>query len=227
MAHIIGLVDAMGVSGCSIIATNLAASLAQRYNTALIDCNTQPNASTSWYRMRKAMGMSANLTLATPSGHSELLCEAERLNGSQEFIVIDAPPATAETTKAILIASQLILIPVAPSATWNWGSDLLQIIEEARARRPAVDARIVWTPFHFRSKSAQERWGDLSKKLELEELRTTLNYRRCYSDALASGLSVLESTDEESWEEMALLTTEIVWILKSKSKRGNHDYRLE
>lgn len=217
MAHIIGLVQVKGGAGRSTIATNLAGMFSARYKTALIDCDMPQGTSASWYALRQAEGRAGNLTLATAAGHIELVREVDRLHRTHELVVIDAPPRIAEVTRATLILSQLCLVPLGGSAAEIWAtSDLLKTIEEAKARKPDVDARIVWTRFRAVTKSAQELSEAVSKELKLKELRFRLGYRVAYSDSLAHGRTVLEWPDMVAREEMLALGLEISRLLRLK-----------
>lgn len=219
MAHIIGLVQVKGGAGRSTIATNLAGALALRQKTALIDCDMPQGSSASWYALRQQEGMTGQLTLATASTHVELVKEVDRLNRTHDVIVIDAPPRIAEMTRAILILSQLCLIPLGASAVEIWATtDLLKTVEEAKARKPEVDARIVWTRFRPTTKSALELSEAVQEQLKLKEMTARLGYRVAYGDALAQGRTVLEWHDQTAREEMAVLATEVVRILKAKGK---------
>ena len=217
MAHIIGLVQVKGGAGRSTIATNLAGMFASKYKTALIDCDMPQGTSASWYALRQQDGRAGNLTLATAAGHIELVREVDKLNRTHEVIVIDAPPRIAESTRAILILSQLCLVPLGGSAAEIWAtSDLLKTIAEAKARKPQVDARIIWTRFRAVTKSAQELSEAVAKELKLKELEARLGYRVAYSDALGQGRMVLEWTDMVAREEMVALGQEVGRILKVK-----------
>ena len=222
MAIIIGLVQVKGGAGRSTIATNLAGMFSAKYKTALIDCDMPQGTSASWYALRQQDDRAGNLALATAKDHIELVREVDKFNRSQcEVIIIDAPPRIAEATRAILILSQLCLVPLGGSAAEIWATaDLLKTIEEAKARKPEVDARIVWTRFRAVTKSAQELSEAVSKELKLKELHSRLGYRVAYSDALAQGRTVLEWPDMVAREEMVALGQEVGRILKVKRQEA-------
>ena len=222
MAHIIGLVQVKGGAGRSTIATNLAGLFSLKYKTALIDCDMPQGTSASWYALREADNRAGNLTLATASGHVDLVKEVERLSPTHQLIVIDAPPRIAEVTRAALILSQLCLIPIGGSAAEIWAtSDLLKTIEEAKAVKPDVDARIVWTRFRTVTRSAHELSEAVHNELKLKEMATRLGYRVAYSDALAQGRTVLEWPDRAAQEEMLALGQELAKIVRVKKMESN------
>jgi len=215
MANIIGIVQVKGGAGRSTIATNIAAALSQQGRTAILDCDMPQGTSMSWYAVRSAEGKADNLTLATAKDHKELVELIQGLTQAHDYIVLDAPPRIAEVTRAILMLSDLILVPLGASAAEVWATtDLLDTIEEAKKKRPQLDYRIIWNRFRSYTKSAKELSAEVGKELEAPEMATRLGYRVAYADALANGLSALEWHDKNAKSEIAELSDEILKILK-------------
>lgn len=215
MAHIIGLIQAKGGTGRSTIATNLAGMFAEKYQTVLIDCDMPQTTSFGWYLGRQLDGKqdNDNLSFDAAHDHDELVRKVLILNRVCDVIVIDAPPRIAEITRSILIMSQLCLVPLGGSATEIKATyDLLETIAEAKAIKPDVDARIVWTRIRAGTKSAQQVAED-GVRLGLKELHSRLGYRAVYSDALAEGLTVMECRDRVARKEMMALGQEVGRIL--------------
>ena len=215
MAKIIGIIQVKGGAGRSTIATNLAAILAKKSKTMLIDCDMPQGTSMSWYSLRSAANKADNLSLATASSHKELVEIIQSIHQSYDFIVIDAPPRIAEVTRVILMLSNLLLIPLGASAAEIWATtDLLATIDEAKEKRPQLDYRVLWNRYRSYTRSAKELLGAVHDELKAPELSTRLGYRVAYADALGEGLSVLEWHDKYAKEEMISLGKEVVKILK-------------
>jgi chromosome partitioning protein len=120
-------------------------------------------------------------------------------------------------TRAIMILSDLSLIPLGASAAEIWStSDLLQTLAEARSYKTTIDARIVWTRFRGQTREAQDLKSAVHHELKLKELRSRLGYRVSYSEALARGLSVDEWLDRFAHAEVRALAEEVVGILREK-----------
>ncbi len=216
MAKIIGIIQVKGGAGRSTIATNLAAMLSQSAKTALVDCDMPQGTSMSWYALRSAEKRTQKLSMATARDHKEMINLIQGLNTSQDYIVLDAPPRIAEITRAILMVSDLLIVPLGASAAEVWATvDLLETIEEAKAQRPQLDYRIVWTRFRSYTRSAKELSAEVGKELEAPEFDSKLGFRVAYADAMASGLSVTEWTDSAAKKEMRSLGIEIIKILDS------------
>jgi len=220
MAHIIGFIQVKGGAGRSTLATNVAGVFSGKYRVALIDCDMPQGTSASWYALRKQDGREHQLDLATATDHRELVKQVERLNANHDLIVIDAPPRIAEVTRAALVLSSLCLIPLGASAAEIWATaDLLKTIEQAKAIKPEVDARIVWNRFRSATRSAQELSEAVRDELGLPQLNTRLGYRVAYSDALARGFTVAEWSDPTARDELVSLGQEISQILKIKREK--------
>lgn len=210
MGRIIGIVQVKGGVGRSTLATGLAASLAQYGLTALIDADVSQGTSTSWGRLREQAGRMGALTVVGVADYRALVSHARDLVAVNEFVIIDGPPRLAEVTRAIMVMSQLCLIPLGASAAEIWATaELMKTITEARDRRLGINARIVWNRFRGHTRSARELGDAAEAQLGLTALSSKLAYRVAYSEALARGLSVEEWRDRQAREEFVALAEEV------------------
>ena len=217
--QIVGIIQTKGGAGRSTLATNLAANFSRRMPTTLIDCDLPQGTSSSWYALRRAELLSQDLFLATAHDYLELVQKVKESAAISECLIIDGPPRLAEMTRAIMILSNLCLIPLGASAAEIWSTtDLLQTLEEARGYKADVDARLVWTRFRAYTREAQELNEAVEKGLNLRDLRTRLGYRVAFSEALARGLSVEEVSDRAAQSEMLGLAKEVEDILMEKAR---------
>lgn len=214
MAKIIGVVQLKGGAGRSTVATNLAAVLARKHNTVLVDCDMPQGTSASWYAVREADKGEQKLRLETVEKHRELVGTLDRLD-SYDFIVLDAPPRIAEVTRVVLMVSDLLLIPLGASAAEIWATtDLLDTIEQAKQERPDLKARIVWNKYRAYTRSAQELSAAVKKELKQAALSTRLGYRVAYSEALARGLAGDEWPDKSAKAEVQAFAREVERLLR-------------
>lgn len=221
MAKVIGLIQVKGGAGRSTLATNLAGHFANRGPTLLVDCDMPQGTSASWAAMRIAnpppVTGARNLTPATAGNHGELLKVIEAEQDRQDFIVLDGPPRIAEMTRAILLLSDLALIPIGASAAEVWATaDMLPIIEEAQSIKADVKPRIVWMRYRDYVRSAGEIAGASKRELGLPALKTTLGFRVAYSDALAMGCTAAEmpTRDGKAKQEIFSLMDEVTRLLR-------------
>lgn len=70
--------------------------------------------------------------------------EAPQIALEADFVVIDGPPRVAALARSALLAADLVLIPVQPSAYDVWAShEMVQLVAEARVFRPQMRAAFV------------------------------------------------------------------------------------
>jgi chromosome partitioning protein len=214
MAKTIGIIQVKGGAGRSTLATNLAGELSKRGPTVLIDSDMPQGTSASWCSIRGTTDQAGDLTGDTARDHQELIIKTERHTKTADYLVLDGPPRIAEMTRAILMLSDVCLLPVAASVAEIWAtSDVLTIIEQARKVRP-VDVRLVWTRHRAYTTLARELSDQVKAELPLPRLKTTLGLRVAYVEALGAGLTVAETGDPAAREELAHLMAEVSKILR-------------
>jgi chromosome partitioning protein len=211
MAKVIGLIQVKGGTGRSTLATNLAGQLAKQGRTLLVDCDMPQGTSASWAAMREAR----DVTPTTAANHKELVQVIEAQQAEHDYIVLDGPPRIAEVTRAILLLSDLSLIPIGASAAEVWAtSDMLPILEEAEAVKPDLNVRTVWVRYRGYTRAAKEISKSAGRELGLKALRTKIGFRVAYSDALAAGLTAAETADKNAREEIEALTREVTRLVR-------------
>jgi len=198
--YIIAIVQLKGGAGRSTVATNLAVGL----DAVLIDADPPQYSTATWSGIREA---------DTPlhfhvDGHHELVDRLHELD-DQALVVVDSPPRVAEVSRALLMACDLALVPVAPSIADIWAvNDLEETIAEVRKER-ALDVRVVWNKLRPYVKGEAELQEQAKRDLELPSLRSSLSYRLAYSQAFQAGLSVLEYKNRKAKDEMLALVREV------------------
>lgn len=214
-AKVIGLIQVKGGAGRSTTATTIAGELARTSRVTLIDCDMPQGTSASWVALRQSQAPSgANLSGDTARDPKELLAKVEKARSQADYIVLDGPPRIAELARAILVLSDLALIPISASAAEVWAtSDMLPLIEEAKSVRP-VDARLLWTRFRPHTRLAQALSTEGVTELGLPVMKARIGYRVAYSEALGSGQTAAETGDPMARDEVVSLVVEIQRILK-------------
>ena len=214
MTHIIGLVQVKGGAGRSTIATNLAGELARFHDVLLIDSDMPQGTSASWAAVRAQTNRTGRLQADTAQDHRALVETVERARNTVDYIILDGPPRLAEMSRAIIILSDLCLVPVTASAAEMWAtSDLLTLLDDARKMRK-VDARLLWTRFRAYTRIARELSEEAEKALELPAMKSTLGYRVAYAEALGLGYTAAEMSDPEARAEVVRLVVEIKHLTK-------------
>lgn len=215
MPKTISVAQVKGGCGRSTVSTNLAAELSKLGKTVLIDGDMPQGTSASWFVMRQQSGQVGNLVCETVKDHRELMATVQQ-HEDADYIVIDGPPRIAEITRAMLVLSDLCVVPVGASVPEIWATtDVLSIIEEAKKIRP-IDARVVWTRHRGYTKLARDLAAQAKDELGLPIMDSVLALRVAYPDALGGGQSVGELSDATARAELAAFVSEVSNILRSK-----------
>lgn len=205
MAVFIAVAQLKGGSGKSTVATNLAGYLAKEMKVGLIDADQPQGTSASWATLRAG----DQLTLATPHNAGELVQAAQSLDSTCDVVIIDLPPRLHEISKAALIISDLVTIPVSGSAPEVWAvQDMLELISQAKEKAPKLKARLVWNKYRD-TREQNEIIGAVTKQLGIKAMAAHLGNRAAYSAAIGRGLTVGEWPDQKARAEMAALIQEI------------------
>jgi chromosome partitioning protein len=217
MTKIIGIAQLKGGTGRSTLACNLAGELAKIGTTVLIDCDVPQGTSSSWAALRADGVPNSSLQTETAASHRELVEKLQQHQGAQ-FIVLDGPPRLAELTRAMVILSDLCLIPVGatPADVWATG-DILELVKEARKVKRGLKVRVVWSRHRGHLKLAQQLTSQATEQLSLDPLNTALSYRVAYAEALGYGLTAAETSDREARQEVQSLVKEVIDLLERKA----------
>jgi len=210
---VISLVQQKGGAGRSTLATNIAGILSKAHDVTLIDCDVPQGTTASWYAIRREDNHPGNLNVLTADSYTSLVNQVHGL--TTEYLILDAPPRVEEITRAILMLSDLLLIPLGASAAEIWATtDLIDTIQDAEKKHKGLITRIVWNRYRGYTKSAQELSKAVNTGLPVKSCKTKLGYRVAYAEALGRGLTVAEWGNMTARHEIVALTAEIVRLLK-------------
>ena len=213
----IALVQLKGGAGRSTIATNIAGELSKRGPTALIDADMPQGSSQSWMAVRASTGRLGALTGETASSSQELIKKATALARTHQYVVIDCPPRIAELTRAAVILSDLVLVPVTASLATLWATtDIKALFDEAALKVRQVNARIIWNMHRAASRTAEAAEAE-ARELKIKSANSTLGYRVAFPEAYGKGLTAAETHDKKAASEIEALTKEIIKVLKGST----------
>jgi chromosome partitioning protein len=205
---IIGVLNQKGGVGKTTIAVNLASCFSMfGHKVLLVDADPQGSA-LAWSAAREAEPAFVVVGMAKTTLHREIPALAK----NYDIVLIDGAPRVNELSRAAIMASDLVLIPVQPSPYDVWAAaETIQSIREARIYKEnlrasfVVNRKIANTAIGRDFDSALEQFPDATV------LDAPLIQRVIYAESAARGLSVLEAAPRgEAAKEMERLARLIV-----------------
>lgn len=202
---IISVVNEKGGVGKTTVSINLAYCIARRgYKTLVIDSDPQGSV-LKW----KSVGNNKAFDVKPyPDPISKLI---KKLARGYHHTVIDTPPGISDTTWAALLASNLAIIPIAPSPFDIWASDdIIQVFREARKRNKYLMSVLLISRKVMGTKAGREIRNILSS-YKIGVFHTEIVHRMAYINSIEAGLSVIEyEPNSKAAEEMRNLCDEII-----------------
>lgn len=183
---VIALLNQKGGAGKTTLATHLAGEFAmQGKRVVLLDADPQGSA-LAWAQRRAQTGLHrlyGVFGLARDSLHQE----AAQFAAQADLVVIDGPPRVAALARSALLAADLVLIPVQPSAYDVWAShEMVQLILEAKVFRPALRAAFAINRRVVGTVLGREARAALAGQ-PFAALRAEVSQRIVFADSVAAG----------------------------------------
>lgn len=207
---VISILNPKGGVGKTTTAVHIARALQLTGSSvALLDADMQGSA-LAW----SALGALSPALAVSPARHDALAQRVQNLKPAPDYIIIDgAAKLEAQLIAEALKVSDLVLIPVQPSALDIWGCT--ELVEAVRMRMELV-GRPKGAFLVTRQIIGSALAGDVQGALEaqgLPVLAARLSQRVAYPEAIAAGITVLEhEPDGKAADEVRALIEEMKTI---------------
>jgi chromosome partitioning protein len=217
---VIAILNQKGGVGKTTIATNLAAVFAiTGQRVQYIDADPQATA-LDWSATRTADSLFPVVGIPKNTLHRDM----PTLAAPYDWTFIDGPPLVFDVAKSAIMASDLILIPVQPSAFDIWSAKkITDLIAEAQMYKPSLNYG--FTINRKAANTAISRDFRQSLKTAFPEsmiFATEIGQRVVFVESAARGLTVIETEPKgQAAREIQNLAAEIREITSNGEVRAN------
>ncbi|PCJ31803.1 MAG: chromosome partitioning protein [Moraxellaceae bacterium] len=210
----IGITNLKGGVGKTTLTQNLAVCFAHMgYKTCIVDTDKNQN-SVSWSGARdESLPEILVVGVTDPKAVNKTV---DKLHKDNEIVLIDGTPSLSEMTTRIILASDILLIPILPSAhdVRSMGQ-FFERYEQALEFRDSI-------PAYFFVNQFSEKYiihrsiRDMLKQFEIGIMKSTFKDRVSYLETAVEGMGVYEYSDKKAKAEAVKMTQEVLKLAKKE-----------
>lgn len=191
VGKVIALLNQKGGAGKTTLSTHLAGAFAsQGRRVTLIDADPQGSA-LDWAQRRLQNGQ-GRLYGVFGLARDTLHRDVPQVVLQADYVVIDGPPRVTALARSALLAADLVLIPVQPSAYDVWATqEMVSLITEAQVFRPGLRAAFVINRRVVGTVIGREARAALADQ-PFPTLHVDIAQRIAFADCVAAGKLVWE-----------------------------------
>lgn len=210
----IAVTNLKGGVGKSTLSINLAVCLAHRgYSVCIVDTDENRN-SVQWYSYRdESLPKILVVGAVEPKALNKTV---ESLNQKHDFVILDGTPNLGEMNTRIIMASDLLIIPIRPAAhDFRTINTFLDRLEKAKEfRDDEIKACFVVNEYNDKVNLFRDIKEQLTTDYDIPVLKTTIKSRLAYVQSSLSGNGVLEYPDTKAIAEIEAFTNEVLELAK-------------
>ena len=225
MTKIISVLNQKGGCGKTTIAVNLAACLKQiGYSVIVLDADPQGSA-TKWLSQNSS-AMIDVLTLDLTQSAKKVKELINTYSNNLDYVLIDCPPELREPSMLASLLSEMVLIPVTPSALDIWAAQgAISLARDALELNNGKKPTIVLIPSKLQANTLMSR--ELKQTLETlhkNVVPTGITQRIVLSECVVAGQTVNQyKPNTPAHNEFIDLMKYILTILKNTYKEIVYD----
>ena len=210
----IGISNLKGGVGKTTLTQNLAVCFAHMgYKTCIVDTDRNQN-SVSWSGARdESLPSILVVGVTDPKAINKTV---DKLHEDNEIVLIDGTPSLSEMTTRIILVSDILLIPILPSA-----HDLRAMTQFFERYEQALEFRDNIPAYFFINQYADNKIihrsiKDMLKEFEIGIMKSTFKERVAYLETAVDGTGVYEYSDKKAKKEVVEMTQEVLEIAQKE-----------
>ena len=211
LSKVITIAQQKGGTGKTTLAVHLALAFIKYHNLKVAIIDTDPQGSLGkWFMIRSEKKISnQNLTFKTASLWGAQY-ESKILKQDHDIVIIDTPPKIESDARPAIEASNLVLIPIAPSPVDFWATE--SIIEIAKKAKRKILIQI--NRANHRSKLISKT-HEYIKSINISAIKTLIGHRQIFIASMGEGKTVVEKQRKsKAVEEIRKISEQILLELK-------------
>ena len=210
----IGVTNLKGGVGKTTIAQNIAVCFAHmEYKVCIVDTDTNQN-SLAWNGVRDED--LPNILVVGATDSNALTKTVDTLHKDNEIVVIDGTPSLSKMTTRIILASDILVVPILPSGhDFRAMDQFMERLEQAREFRENIPTYFLMNQYSPNLNVHQDM-RDILAQFEIPIMDTTIRSRVAYNKTGIEGRGVYEYVDDKAKEEMVKLTKELIAIAEEQ-----------
>ncbi len=211
---VIGITNLKGGVGKSTICQNLAVAFAQRgHRVCILDTDLGQRSSMKWAAQREDSAIAVPVLGSEPDS---IIRDAKEQEKNYDVVFIDGSPQLELAQVKTLTASDIVVVPISPSALDIWSMQhFLGKYEQVKAAKgDAIQGFVLLNKFSGKTRLDKEVMEALDS-MGVRVLKSRIADRVAYREAPVNGQGVIELKNEKAREEIAALADEIEAMLKN------------
>ena len=207
LSKVITIAQQKGGTGKTTLAVHLALAFIKYHNHKVAIIDTDPQGSLGkWFMIRSEKNsLNKNLTFKTASLWGAQY-ESKMLKQDHDIVIIDTPPKIESDARPAIEASDLVLIPVAPSPVDFWATE--PIIEIAKRAKKKIVIQI--NRANPKAK-LMSKTHEYIKSINVKSTDTLIGHRQIFVASMGEGKTVVEKQRKsKAVEEIKSISNQIL-----------------